>query len=263
MVYAGILSKERASQMSKDPAVLFYTSDFLTGTFTMTDDQVGKYIRLLCLQHQKGFLCEKDMLKICKTYDEDIYSKFIKEGDNYYNARMKTESDRRKKYSESRAENRKQKDEKPLKTNKTKTKNISKTYVKHMETEIENETEIKTEFNECRKVYFEFYEKQIGAKPTFNGSQGANLKKLIGCIKTSLTNNHQETTPENITQSFATLLQYLPDWYKNHLDVNIIYSKYDAIIGAIRKSSGATEADLWKDIINERARQREGTTAGG
>jgi hypothetical protein len=57
--------------MSKDPAILFYTSDFLTGTFTMTDEQVGKYIRLLCLQHQKGSLTEKDMLKICKTYDNE------------------------------------------------------------------------------------------------------------------------------------------------------------------------------------------------
>ena len=32
--------------MSKDPAVLFYTSDFLTGTMTMNDSQVGQYIRL-------------------------------------------------------------------------------------------------------------------------------------------------------------------------------------------------------------------------
>ena len=42
--------------MSKDPAILFYTGDFITGTLTMTDDQRGKYILLLCLQHQKGRL---------------------------------------------------------------------------------------------------------------------------------------------------------------------------------------------------------------
>ena len=62
--------------MAKDPAVLFYTSDFLTGTLTMSDEQVGKYIRLLCLQHQKGKLSKKDMLNICKSYDEDVFSKF-------------------------------------------------------------------------------------------------------------------------------------------------------------------------------------------
>lgn len=107
--------------MSKDPAVLFYTSDFLTGTLTMTDAQRGKYIVLLCLQHQQGFLTVKDMLNICKTYDEKIYSKFIKDNLGYYhNERMLIESEKRKKYSDSRRKNR---------------TNISKTYVPHMENE--------------------------------------------------------------------------------------------------------------------------------
>jgi hypothetical protein len=131
--------------MSKDPAILFYTSDFLTGTFTMTDDQVGKYIRLLCLQHQKGSLTEKDMLNICKSYDEDIFSKFIKNGSGYYNERMKNEADRRKKYSESRSANRSQKEKETPKEN-----NISKSYVQHMETEIE------TSF-----IYSKFYDLEI------------------------------------------------------------------------------------------------------
>ena len=41
-------------EKNKDPAFLFYSSDFLTGTMFFTDEQVGKYIRLLCAQHQKG-----------------------------------------------------------------------------------------------------------------------------------------------------------------------------------------------------------------
>ena len=58
--------------MSKDPAFLFYSSDFLTGTMFLSDEQVGKFIRLLCVQHQKGRLSEKHMLSICKAYDSDI-----------------------------------------------------------------------------------------------------------------------------------------------------------------------------------------------
>ena len=108
--------------MAKDPAFLFYSSDFVTGTFTMTDEQVGKYIRLLCLQHQKGIISEKDMLFICKTYDEDIYSKFVKIDTGYYNARLKEESEKRLKYTESRRNNRFNKH----------MKNICKTYDKHM-----------------------------------------------------------------------------------------------------------------------------------
>jgi len=111
----------------KDPAFLFYSSDFLTGTMTMSNEQVGKYIRLLCMQHQKGHLTQKDMLNICQTYDEDVSDKFKKDDNNrYYNERLETEVDKRKKYSESRRNNR-------LGTN-----NICQSYVGHMENENEN-----------------------------------------------------------------------------------------------------------------------------
>jgi uncharacterized protein YdaU (DUF1376 family) len=118
--------------MSKDPAFLFYSSDFLTGTMLMTDEQVGKYIRLLCIQHQKGRLSEKDMLKICGSYDEDIFSKFHKdEAGLYYNERLEAEINRRLAYSESRRKNREKK-------NKD-VKNICDSYEAHMENENENE----------------------------------------------------------------------------------------------------------------------------
>ena len=91
--------------MSKDPAVLLYTSDFLSGTFTMSDEQVGRYIRLLCLQHQKGKLTEKDMQSICKGYDSDVYEKFDLIDGYYINKRMYEEAERRSKFTESRRKN--------------------------------------------------------------------------------------------------------------------------------------------------------------
>lgn len=124
--------------MAKDPAILFYTSDFLAGTYTFTDEQVGKYMRLLCLQHQKGgYLSEKDMMSICKTYDIDIWDKFKKEGDLFFNQRMKFEADKRANYSESRRNNRLTKEiEEPIKKDMN---NICNSYVKHMENENINE----------------------------------------------------------------------------------------------------------------------------
>jgi len=89
----------------KDPAVLFYTQDFLTGTFLMTDAQVGKYIRLLCLQQQNGGLTEREMLKICGEKDEDIWAKFNCEDGHYFNKRMAFEANKRKKFTESRIAN--------------------------------------------------------------------------------------------------------------------------------------------------------------
>lgn len=110
--------------MAKDPALLFYTNDFLAGTYTMSDEQVGKYIRLLCLQHQKYELTKKDMMNICKTYDKDIFEKFKLENGVYYNVRLREEAERRKAYSESRRKNR----------------GSEKTYVEHMETVTETVT---------------------------------------------------------------------------------------------------------------------------
>ncbi len=141
--------------MAKDPAVLFYTSDFLSGTFTMDNEQVGKYIRLLCLQHQKGKLSEKDMLSICKAYDNEIWDKFKVEDGLYYNERMFNETIRRQKFSESRRNNAKS----------PKKESTSEAYAKHMETETEN---ITITINENINIDFEWfwndYDKKVGDK---------------------------------------------------------------------------------------------------
>lgn len=112
--------------MSKDPAFLFYTGDFTTGTQFFTDEQVGKYVRLLMAQHQLGHLEEKHMIFICKSHDKDIFSKFIKDENGlFYNERLENEIVKRKKYSESRSKNRAKKD-------------FSETYDNHMENNNEN-----------------------------------------------------------------------------------------------------------------------------
>jgi uncharacterized protein YdaU (DUF1376 family) len=116
--------------MSKDPAVLFYTSDFLSGTFTMTNEQVGKYIRLLCLQHQKGKLTEKDMLSICQAYDLDIWEKFEQLDGFFINNRMYDEAIRRSKFTESRRNNAKS----------VKNDSTSEALAKHMPMHMETET---------------------------------------------------------------------------------------------------------------------------
>jgi len=91
--------------MAKDPAFLFYSSDFLVGTYTMTDTQVGQYVRLMCLQHQHGHLDESTMLSICKL-DSAIMAKFkVDEGGCYYNERLDEEVIRRNTYTESRRKN--------------------------------------------------------------------------------------------------------------------------------------------------------------
>ena len=108
--------------MAKDPAVLFYTSDFLSGTITMNYEQRGKYITLLCIQHQQSFLTDEDFESILTENDKRVKDKFEKQSDGtYVNLKLKTESERRKSYTESRRNNRKG-------------KNLSTSYVQLMET---------------------------------------------------------------------------------------------------------------------------------
>ena len=83
---------------NKSPAVLFYTSDFLSNTRTMTFNDIGMLITLLCLQHQNGHLSELDMLCICGKHNDSIYRFFIKDNDGkYYNKRFEDECIKRKK----------------------------------------------------------------------------------------------------------------------------------------------------------------------
>jgi len=148
--------------MAKDPAVLFYTQDFLVGTMTMSYEQKGKYITLLCLQHQKGKLTLKDLQSILNEEDVDVAEKFIKESDGfYYNQKLKFESERRKNYSESRRKNL---------MNKHKNSHMVTHINSHLETgtgtetvtgnkteiEIENETSITSKYStEDNKIDFD------------------------------------------------------------------------------------------------------------
>lgn len=179
--------------MAKDPAVLFYTSDFLTGTLTMSYEQKGKYITLLCLQHQKNFLSEKDMINICTSYDKDIFDKFKKDGDIYYNERMKFEHEKRSNFSKSRSDNRK-KGLNKLEVNNLDKKDmliISSSYDNHMENEnininIDNNiniVNIKKPTLENVKAYFieNGYDENIAIK-AFNYYEVANWKDSKGKV---------------------------------------------------------------------------------
>lgn len=118
--------------MAKDPAFLFYTGDFSTGTQFLSDEQLGKFLRLLMAQHQHGHLTEQQVLFICKTHDNVILKKLSKDDAGmYFNVRLESEILKRKTYSLSRSDNRKGKNEK--KTKKRKPKDTSSSYDEHME----------------------------------------------------------------------------------------------------------------------------------
>jgi hypothetical protein len=152
--------------MGKDPALLFYTGDFLVGTMTMTDAQRGKYILLLCMQHQQGFLTEEDMKEHLEDTDVKVFNKFEKSADGkYFNIRLKEEADRRKSYSESRRNNR--------------MKNISKSYDKHMETGTGTGTVTGTDTLELELVTGTKAERQDMLADVITGSLDKEQKQMM------------------------------------------------------------------------------------
>lgn len=92
--------------MAKDPAILFYTGDFLNGCTCLTMEERGQYITLLCLQHQLGHLSEKTIRLSLGSVSVDVLSKLQKDSaGNYFNERMELEMQKRAQFIDSRKDN--------------------------------------------------------------------------------------------------------------------------------------------------------------
>ena len=120
--------------MAKDPAVLFYTSDFLSGVMDLDMEERGQYITLLCAQHQKGHLSEKTIRLLVGSVSVSVLEKFTVDLHGlYYNQRMEEEISKRLNFIDSRVENGK-KGGRPKKPNEN-------LMVNHMPNLPENENE--------------------------------------------------------------------------------------------------------------------------
>lgn len=125
--------------MAKDPAFLFYPGDWLGGTMGMTFEQKGAYFELLLFQFNNGRFTEAQAKQVLSICDASVWhmvkQKFSTDGVKFWSARLETEIDKRKKFSESRRNN-----AKGPKT-KEKPKEKGEAYAKHMENENRNENE--------------------------------------------------------------------------------------------------------------------------
>jgi len=197
----------------KDPAFLFYSDSFMTGILFMSDEQVGKYIRLLCAQHSIGHLTEEQMLNICKQHDEIIWEKFRQDSSKkFYNERLEMEIDKRRSYVKSRSNNRKGR------INKVKDdKNISRPYDQHMEdiiinkdiNEIIDGIENKKEWKNIL-IKWALYRIEIGKPLQASSIKGAlkrlkelsgdNVKHAMTIVKDSIDNGYQGLFPAQVSK---------------------------------------------------------------
>lgn len=92
--------------MSKDPAFLFYSQDFIVGTNTMPFLERGQYITILCQMHQQGRLSEETIRFLVGSVSDKLKSKFLIDDDGkWYNERLELEIEKRKAFTASRRRN--------------------------------------------------------------------------------------------------------------------------------------------------------------
>ncbi len=237
--------------MAKDPSFLFYSDNFLSGTMFLTDEQCGKYIRLLCAQHQTGHLSEKNMIFICKTYDKDIFEKFkIDDNGLYYNERLEYEIKKRKTYSESRSNNKK---------GKTKKEIICKSYDNHMGNGNGNGNIIKDDILNITIYAFENfwndYDKKVGDRKKIEKKYNSISENDRLLIKEHIP-KYKESQPEK-------QFRKNPETYLNQKSWNdeIIYLNGNSNIqptanngySGYRKNTAGTNADDKKRSVDRLA----------
>ena len=93
--------------MAKSPAFNFYSSDFLTGTIFMEDHEVGKYAKLMCIQHQKGHMSLEQMEVVCKgSVPKNVMANYTQDDAGlYYNKRLEKVIAEKQEYCEKQASN--------------------------------------------------------------------------------------------------------------------------------------------------------------
>jgi len=132
--------------MTKDPAFLFYSNDFDSGTKFFSHEQVGMYVRLLIAQHQHGHLTEKQVAIIVSGEpDNEVMKKFsIDEEGKYFHPKLDEVVLKRKKHKTKQIENINKRWNIPNRY-QTDTKPNTKTIPLENENEIENENENENE----------------------------------------------------------------------------------------------------------------------
>lgn len=104
-----------------------------------SNEQVGKYIRLLCSQHQHGGFIEKKSFNSLVGDDDVLRQKFIETEHGFYNVRLSLEMEARAKKSSNISEAAKQTWKKRKNTIVIQSYNKSNTNVIRIENENENE----------------------------------------------------------------------------------------------------------------------------
>ncbi len=89
--------------MARNRAFLFYPADFLMGTMSLSYEDRGKYITILCYMHEKTKVKEDEIRALVGSMSQSLMEKFIVDKDGcLHNIRLESETNKRERYIRSR-----------------------------------------------------------------------------------------------------------------------------------------------------------------
>jgi len=92
--------------MAKDPALLWYPADWISGTQGMTFEEKGAYMELLMMQFNRGHMTTRMIGQVVGQLWDNIKDKFIQDENGlWFNKRLELEQQLRKNYIASRINN--------------------------------------------------------------------------------------------------------------------------------------------------------------
>jgi uncharacterized protein YdaU (DUF1376 family) len=137
--------------MAKDPAFLFYPNDYIGGTMGLTFEEKGAYMELLMMQFNRGHMTSHMIGQLVGRLWDNLKDKFeIDENGLYFNRRLEEEQIKRKRFTDSRKNNKKGSNQYTKKGGHM---------TSHMENENENEDENESKDGSKKETYFEILKK--------------------------------------------------------------------------------------------------------
>lgn len=220
---------------SKDPAFLFYSSDFITGCMGLTMEERGQYITLICLQHQQGHLSEKAIKVAVGNVSEDVMKKFNKDENNlFFNKRVDDEIEKRRVFSESRKANGSLGGRPKKPSGYPSGKPSAKPNGKPKQNLPENEN-INIIINKFKNIIFKYKGREVETN-----SWKTPIRKML---------EKDHINPENILQSL--------DWYAEHIGEKFtpvilggesLRQKYGQLEEAIKRTKPVEQTNIWENF---------------
>jgi len=141
-----------SKELNKAPAFQFYYDRFNSSTALWTDEQVGRYLRLLMVQANNGFVTTKQISRVVPDNDEEVISKFDEISPGQFANKVLTGIILdRDAYRQSRSENRK-KGTKNTKTYENHMSDICTSYDVHMVDVVVDKEKVKEKGEEGKRI---------------------------------------------------------------------------------------------------------------